>query len=66
MVRAKAGGGVGGDVEECVLVEGEVVDYFEWGGDGCVVSVLFGVEEVLLVGVGVVEDGNLRWVSGGW
>lgn len=66
MVRAKVGGGVGGDIQEGVFVEGEVVDFFEGGGDGCVVSVLFGVEEVLLVGVGVVEDGNLRWVSGGW
>lgn len=41
------------------------MDFFEGRGDGGVFGVFFGVEEVRLVGVGVVEEGDLEGVSGG-
>lgn len=66
VVKAEVGGGVGGDVEEGVFVEAEVMDSFEGGGDRGVFLVLFAVEEVGLVGVGDVEDGNLGGVNCGW
>lgn len=59
-------GWVGRDVEEGILVEVECVDYFYRGRDRSVFGVLFGVEEVGLVGKRVVEEGDLGVVSDSW
>ena len=62
-VGTQVGGGIGGDVEEGGFVED--VDFFEGGWDREIFGVFFGVEEVRLVGVGVVEEGDLEGVSDG-